>query len=289
MSVDLPASALASYERDGYLLLEAFVGDEWLARLNQATDALIHESRTAAPGDPRFDPEPDHSAERPRLRRINSPVDLDPVFEEFSLDGPAADLAQAILGPDVRFHHSKLNIKWNAGGEEVKWHQDIQFWPHTDFSPLTIGVYLCDVDDEMGPMGIVPGSHAGELYDLSGPDGRWTGSLGDADVARAGVETADYLKGPAGSVTVHNCCAVHGSAVNASDRMRPLLLQTYSRADSYPLLGVGTNGVAGRRAHQLIRGSAPDTLTVGGRTMPAAPDWFRGTYTSIFDYQQADD
>ena len=39
---------------------------------------------------------------------------------------------------------------------EIKWHQDIQFWPHTDFSPLTIGVYLADVDDVMGPMGVFP-------------------------------------------------------------------------------------------------------------------------------------
>lgn len=289
MAVQLPEGALDRYEADGYLLLESFVDDSWLARLNTATDRLIDASRTAASDDFRFDREPDHSPDDPRLRRINSPVDLDPTFEEFSLDGPAADLAQALLGPDVRFHHSKLNIKWNDGGEEVKWHQDIQFWPHTDFSPLTIGIYLCDVDEAMGPMGIVPGSHDGELYDLTSPDGRWSGSLSHDDVARAQVANADYLMGPAGSATVHNCCAVHGSAANESDRMRPLLLQTYSRADSYPLLGVGTNGKAGHNAHRLIRGSAPTSLTVQGRTMPTAPDWFRGTYTSIFDHQQADD
>lgn len=286
MAVVLPAGAIERYESDGYLLLESFVDHDWVDRLTAATDALIDQSRLCAPDDLRFDAEPDHLPDDPRLRRINSPVDLDPTFEEFSLDGPAADLAEALLGPDVRFHHSKLNIKWNDGGEEVKWHQDIQFWPHTDFSPLTIGVYLCDVDLEMGPMGIVPGSHDGELYDLTGPDGGWTGSLSDTDVARAAVETADFLMGPAGSVTVHNCCAVHGSAANESGRIRPLLLQTYSRADSYPLLGVGTNGKAGPNAHRLIRGSVPTTLTVGGRTMPAAPDWFRGDYTSIFDHQQ---
>ena len=44
------------------------------------------------------------------------------------------------------------NFKWADGGEAVEWHQDIQR-PHTDFSPLTIGVYLDDVDAEMGLMG----------------------------------------------------------------------------------------------------------------------------------------
>ena len=289
MAPALEPSLLDRYAEDGYLLLDSFVDADWLARLSQAMNRLIEQSRTAEPGDKRFDREPGHTAEEPRLRRINFPVDLDPVFAEFALDGPATDLAETLLGPDVRFHHSKLNIKWGGGGEEVKWHQDIQFWPHTDFSPLTIGVYLTDVDDEMGPMGIVPGSHTGELYDLTNPDGSWSGSLAEADVARANVDTADYLKGPAGSVTVHNCCCVHGSAPNDSNRSRPLLLQAYSRGDSFPLLGVGTNGKADRSAHQLVRGRPPTSLTVQGRTMPAAPDWYRGTYGSIFSVQQGDD
>lgn len=286
MALALEPATIDRYASDGYLLLPGHVDAAWLGRLNEAMHRLVDDSRTAEPGDRRFDPEPGHRADKPRLRRINSPVDLDAAFAAFALDGPATDLAEAILGPNIRFHHSKLNIKWADGGEEVKWHQDIQFWPHTDFSPLTIGVYLDDVDDDMGPMGIVPGSHTGELYDLRNPDGSWSGSLSETDVARASIERADYLKGPAGSVTVHNCCCVHGSAPNRSSRSRPLLLQTYSRADSYPLLGVGTNGKAGENAHQLVRGTLPLTLTVQGRTMPTAPDWYRGSYGSIFTVQQ---
>ena len=289
MTVPITEEQRGRYATDGYLLLPSLVDATWLGRLTDAMDRLIDESRTAPADDPRFDREPDHTADAPRLRRISFPVDNDPAFAEFALDGPATDLAEALLGPDVRFHHSKLNIKWSGGGEEVKWHQDIQFWPHTDFSPLTIGVYLTDTDHEMGPMGVVPGSHEGELFDLTNPDGSWSGSIRPTDVSRADVGRADYLTGPAGSVTVHNCCAVHGSAPNHSTRARPLLLQAYSRADSFPLLGVGTNGKADRSAHQLVRGSQPTTLTVGGRTMPAAPDWYRGSYRSIFSVQQAED
>ncbi len=280
----LTTEQLEHYESRGYLALDSWVSDEWLERLNAKLDELIEVSRTAEPGDRRFDTEPEHSADKPRLRRINTPTDVDPVFAEFALDGPATDLAQAILGPDIRFHHSKLNIKWHSGGDEVKWHQDIQFWPHTDFSPLTIGVYLRDVDDEMGPMGIVPGSHRGPLFDLADEQGTWTGALNDTDLTQVDLEAADYLKGPAGSVTVHNCCAVHGSQPNESTRMRPLLLQTYSRADSYPLIGVGANGATGRSGHQIVRGTPPTHIEVGGRRMPAAPDWSRG-YTSIFEVQ----
>ena len=138
----------------------------------------------------------------------------------------------------MRFHHSKLNYKWSDGGEEVKWHQDIQFfWPHTDFSPLTIGVYLDDVDDEMGPMGILPGSHVGPIFDQYAADGTWAGSISDEDVATLPIAQVKWLKGAAGTVTVHNCCAVHGSMPNHSPRVedcycRPIVTAMRSRSST---------------------------------------------------------
>ena len=73
-----------------------------------------------------------------------------------------------------------------------------------------------------------------------------------------------WLDGPAGSVTVHNCCLVHGSVANSSTRPRPLLLQTYSRADSYPILGIGANGVTGKRSGAVIGGDAQQSVTAMG-------------------------
>ena len=194
----------------------------------------------------------------------------------------------AILGGPVRFHHSKLNYKWSGGGEEVKWHQDIQFWPHTDFTPLTIGVYLDDVDDAMGPMGVLPGSHIGKLYDLYRTDGSWDGAMRDDDVASLPMEDMIWLQGPAGSVTVHNCCMVHGSMPNHSDRPRPLLLQTYSAFTSYPVLGIGANGVDGANSGRIVGGSSSQDLTVHGRAMRGAPDWRKQGPPTIFDSQQTD-
>lgn len=112
--------------------------------------------------------------------------------------GPILDLAEDLLGPDVRLHHSKLNSNWAAGGEEVKWHQDIQFWPHTNYSPLTIGVYLQGVTDEMAPMGVLPGSHNRKLYDLADSDGNWTGALNADDLERIDLDKVVWLKGTAG-------------------------------------------------------------------------------------------
>lgn len=88
------------------------------------------------------------------------------------------------------------------------------------------------------------------------------------------------------SVTVHNCCMVHGSLPNESPRSRPLLLQTYSAVDSYPVAGMGANGVTGRTSGVIIGGSATQLLEVDGRQLRGAPDWSAKGPPTIFGSQQ---
>lgn len=282
-------SQRADYEAQGYLCLPGFVGPEWLAELRDVTADFIEASRSETSSGKVFDLEPAHTARNPRLRRLISPVDQHPSYARFTFEGPPAELAAALLGSPVRFHHSKLNFKWSGGGEEVKWHQDIQFWPHTDFTPLTIGVYLDDVDDAMAPMGVLPGSHRGPLYDQYAPNGSWAGSMNDADVANLDLDQVVYLGGAAGSVTVHNCCMIHGSLPNNSSRPRPLLLQTYSAINSYPISHIGANGVLGSSGGRICGGESSQVLTIDGRHMHGAPDWSRKGPPTIFGSQQKDD
>ena len=231
------------YFRDGYLGVSGLVSDEWLNRLRKTTAEFVEISKTLnsqgvgpdGQKDRRFDLEPDHMPEAPRIRRLNSPIDFHEEYWAFASQGPFVEVAQDLLGPDVKFHHSKLNFKWSGGGEEVKWHQDIQFWPHTNYDVLTLGVYLEDVAEDMAAMGIIPGSHEGPLFDLYDHAGQWTGNIRDEEIPHIGVEHAEYLGGPAGTITVHNCRAIHGSPPNHSPNPRPLLLCAYSRADALPI------------------------------------------------------
>ena len=54
------------------------------------------------------------------------------------------------------------------------------------------------------------------------------------DAATLDLDRVDYMTGPAGSLTIHNCRTVHGSPPNQSDTGRPLLLYAYSSADAFP-------------------------------------------------------
>ena len=270
------------YFENGYLLLQDLIQGDELARLQEVTRGFVEESRRHAVSDEQFDLEPGHSAEAPRLRRLNKPVEYHPDYWRFASDSAVTDVAEDLLGPDVKFHHSKLNFKWAGGGEEVKWHQDIPFYPHTNYSVLAIGLYLADVDDEMGPMGIVPGSHKGRIYDHYNDRDQWVGALNDADAAGLPVEGADWLKGKAGSVTVHHCRAVHGSVPNRSERGRPLLINAFSSADA---LTITPNPAPCRYTGVLVRGKPARWAEFDDTPCLIPPDW-SGGYTSIFALQQ---
>ena len=274
-----------SYFETGYLLLERFVSHDWLERLRAVTDEFIEASRALTKSDGTLDLEPDHTAASPQLRRLCDPVEHHPVFWEFTSRGPIVDLAADLVGPDVKYHHSKLNFKWHGGGEEVKWHQDIQFWPHSNYTPLTIGVYLEDVRDDMAPMGVIPKSHEGELFDLYNEDEVWTGAIRESDLGRVALDDAVFLAGPAGSVTVHNCRMVHGSKPNTSPRSRPLLLQTYTSADALKLTSL-TDRLA--HSNQIVRGNPARWIDFDPRPCLIPPDWSKGT-PSIFAVQQEEE
>jgi hypothetical protein len=250
--------------------------------LNAVTEEFVVRSRALARSDAIFDLEPGHTSESPRLRRLMNPVEQHPTYWEFASESLLGDIAADLVGPNVKFHHSNLNFKWAAGGTEVKWHQDIQYWPHTNYSPLTFGTYLYDCGPEQAPLGVLPGSHNGPLYDLYDADGAWTGSLSDADAAAVPSEQAVYLPGPAGSVTVHNCRILHCSARNESDLGRPLLLNVYSAADAMPYTA---NPLNSSHAGEIVRGEPARWAVHDPRPCLLPPDW-SGGYTSLFALQQ---
>ena len=272
------------YFDNGYLLLEGIIGDEWIERLRAASDEFIERSRSVACSDAVFDLEPDHRTDAPRLRRISSPDQHHPTIWEYFTQSVVADIAAELVGPDVAFHHSKLNYKWAKGGEEVKWHYDIGFWPHTNYSPLTVGTLLYDCGMDQGPLGVIPGSHDWELAPQYDEDGKWIGCLNPADLARVDLSKATYLTGPAGSLTLHNCRMLHGSPRNQSASGRPLLLCTLASADARPYT---LNPLQPEHAGSILRGKPAAWAHHDPRPCPLPPDWSRG-YSSIFALQQRD-
>jgi len=284
-----PARVLTQAQREfyfeqGYLCVESLVPPETVAELQAITADFVEQSRKETSPGPIFDVAPDHTAERPVVRRIKSPDDRHAGYLAFTR-GLIADVAADLLGPDVLFHHSKLNFKWPDATSEVKWHQDIQFYPHTNYNVLAIGCYLADTDMSNGAVGILPGSHNGPLYDQYDAAGNWSGMLNDADNAAIDMDKAVYLTGPAGSITIHNCRTVHYSVASTSPNPRPLLLNSYSAADARAYT---PHPDPSSHAYELVRGEVARWAVHDPRPCQVPPDWSKG-YSSIFATQAGED
>ena len=272
------------YFEDGFLAVPGYIGGPWLARLRAVVTAKVEESRALTASDDQFDLAPDHTAAAPNIRRLRKAVDQHPELWSFAQDPAVVDLVADLVGPDVRFHSSKLNFKWSAGGDAVRWHQDIQAWPHTNFGVLTFGVYLDDTGPEQGPLTALPGTHRGTLFEQFDDDGRWTGAVGERDAATLATDTAVDLCGPAGTVVVLHCRVVHGSAANFSPRMRPLLLNVYAAADALPMTPLPAPTT---RTGLLVRGHEPAHVHMEPYPARLPPRWDQVGYRSIFAAQGA--
>ncbi|MGE0734095.1 MAG: phytanoyl-CoA dioxygenase family protein [Alphaproteobacteria bacterium] len=276
-----------AYFADGYILLERILPNEWVEKLRATTTEMTNRSRAVTKSDAVWDLDVGHSAARPRLRRLSCPCDHHPAYWDYVSSGKSllGNIAADLLGPDVKFHHSKLNFKVSDGGAEVKWHQDIPFWPHTNYSLLTIGTLIYDCDMANGALGVLPGSHDGKLHYQFNDKGEWTGCLSPDDVKALDMSKARYLEGPAGSLTIHHCRTVHGSAVNESPTDRPLFLVTLASSDA---MAYTHNPLQSKYEHFHIRGSKAKWAHHDPRPCPLPPDW-SGGYKSIFAYQQDED
>ena len=279
----LSDTQIKNYEEHSFLGLETFVQVELLSLRQDVTEQMIEETRTVTETNDKFDVEPDHASGNRRLRRLMMPQDQHGVDTKFALEGPIVDLAEVLLGPNIKSHHGKLNFKWSGGAAEIKWHQDVPSWPHTAYNVLTIGIALDDIDDHMGPMAVVPGSHKRPIYDHYDKDGNWRGYIDDADIQNIDVASTAHLKGAAGSITIHHCRSVHGSMPNNHPtRAHPLLLFAYSAANCLPLMPYNQpsryNGV-------IVRGQHPAYPVFEGEPCKLPPLRSKST-RSIFRAQQ---
>lgn len=233
MAFKLTDQQIAFYQDNGYLVVEGVLSPEKLARLRQETDAIIAGAADVAANDDLYDLEDSHRPDNPRVRRIKEPFRHNKFFWDLCADPDVTDIVAQLVGPDVRVYGGKMNIKAAGYGAPVEWHQDWAFYPHTNDHVLATGMLLDDCDEGNGPLMVLPGSHKGPVYDHHA-DGAFCGAF-DPTTTGLDVSKAVKLMGPAGSMTIHHVRAVHGSALNTSNRQRRLLLTEYAAADAWPI------------------------------------------------------
>jgi phytanoyl-CoA hydroxylase len=214
------------------------LGKDTLAKVRCVLGELVAGAASVTDHTDVYDLEPGHTPENPRVRRIKAPQKMHPIFDEIVRSAPVISILTKLIGPGLRLHGSKLNMKSAQYGSPVEWHQDWAFYPHTNDDILAIGVLLDDCDLENGPMLVTPGSHTGPtMWNHHGEDGCFAGLI-DPDLIQDEIKRAVPCIGKAGSMSFHHVRALHGSALNTSDRPRNLLLYEVAASDAWPLMGV---------------------------------------------------
>lgn len=124
-------------------------------------------------------------------------------------------VAQAIIGPNVQLHHTKMFIKPPENGSPFPMHQDYHYFPHAGNSMTAAIMHFDDAPIEKGCLRVVPGSHKLGPLDPVGED---------RHLPDYAIEDATPIPAKAGDVIFFNYLLIHGSGLNLSDEARTTLL-----------------------------------------------------------------
>ncbi|MCM2546908.1 phytanoyl-CoA dioxygenase family protein [Burkholderia glumae] len=254
------------YAHHGFVVVDNLFDAAKVGEAIRAIDELLDPANLGKA----FEMEPQDGA---TVRRIWSPTQKHEVFERLAADSALLDCIQQLIGDDVMFHYSKINMKGPKMGSIVKWHQDFSYYPHTNSDLVTALIFLDDATRENGCLRVIPGSHRRGLRSHE-IDGYFRGTVQDVAEAEA-VE----VEVQSGGVLFLHCLTLHASARNTSNLPRRTFLPAYRAADSFPIY-FGPHAAHNEPGVRLLRGQASRVARVeaGLHHLPIAERDFGSLY-----------
>lgn len=254
------------YAEYGYLVIERLFDTEQVGRALAAIDALLDPDNPDKPYE--FEPH-----DGTTVRRIWAPTQKHPAFREMAADPRLLDVIEALIGENVLFHYSKLNMKGPKVGSVVEWHQDFSYYPHTNTDLVTALIFFDDSTRANGCLRVIPRSHRRGLlsHDVGG---FFRGKVQGVDETQA-----VSIMVPAGSVLFLHCLTLHASARNESSLPRRTFLPAYRAADAFPIY-FGPHAAHNEPGTELLRGKHAKAARVeaGTHALPIAEREFGSLY-----------
>ena len=128
------------------------------------------------------------------------------------------DVAEAIIGPDIILHHTKLFQKPTENGMPFTIHQDWSYFPSVKDTMMAAVIHVSPATDKMGCLRVYPGSH--KLGRVPHTGGQEPCEFLD----QYPLENATVLEAEPGDVVFFNYFTIHGSMHNRSRRLRKTVL-----------------------------------------------------------------
>ena len=128
------------------------------------------------------------------------------------------DAVEAVLGPDIILHHTKLFQKPAEMGAPFPMHQDWSYFPSDKDTMMAAIIHVSAATDEMGCLRVYPGSHKlGRIEDSHG-------QTEHEMLLRYPIQDALPLEAEPGDVVLFNYLTIHGSMPNRSNHVRKTVL-----------------------------------------------------------------
>jgi ectoine hydroxylase-related dioxygenase (phytanoyl-CoA dioxygenase family) len=273
----LTPQQIAQYREEGYTLLHGFLSRDAVEAVLADIKDLTGTATAAHHDSTRMEMEPNQPPEGRKVRRLYEPCTYYPRFRSLSESKELLDVIEQLIGPNLFFHLSKVNMKPAVMGSVVDWHQDLTYYPLTNTDSVTVLFYLDDADASNGCLQVIPRAHHRVMDHTSKEifQGRVTENV---DASKA-----VFLEAKAGSAILMHCLTPHASAPNLSPHSRTTLIMAYRAADAFPIhLNVRTEA---QEAHvRLVRGEALTLARFGLASFPI-PRFPRDT-KSLYELQE---
>lgn len=209
------------YHEQGYLILEDILTADGVERMIDECMAAW----TAEKGE--FDPDKTW-LENALLPNIHHRSQL---VRDYYFEGPLVDMAEQIIGPNLKGVTSQLTFKMRGNTKPFHWHQDNGYGELDPYNALTCLTALDETDQSNGCLWIIPGSHK---------EGQLGTGLTNADKTKrteikiqADESKAVPVPMKPGQSLVFNCWMLHKSDGNLStERDRRVLFLRYADADA---------------------------------------------------------
>ncbi len=204
---------IEAFRRDGFVVVPDLLSPQELDRFGASVDAAVARRTEAG-----LRPLSERSRyEQSFLQVVNLWEDF-PDVRELTFHPRVTRTAARLLGVEcLRLWHDQALYK-EPGGRETDPHQDQPYWPITETRTITAWIPFGPIDDEIGPMGYLPGSHRRGLRKFVNI---FFGEAPDllADPKLEGLEPV-FPKVPGGAIAFHHGLTVHLAKPNRSRRMR---------------------------------------------------------------------
>jgi phytanoyl-CoA hydroxylase len=248
--------------KNGYVSYPGLLDAGELKTLLDEIHRISDGSTLASHDKTRLEMEPEQKPDGRLVRRIYEPCTHYAPFRELSEMPKLLDAVESLLGPDLLFHYSKINMKPPSIGSVVEWHQDLSYYPLTNSSSLAVLIYLDDADVENGCLQMIPGRHNDRLLNHV-RDGYFVGKV----VEPVDESQAVPVEGKAGTAIFMHCLTPHASVTNRSNRPRRTLILSYRAADAFPIYSGDVTGEL-ERATRLARGKPADCARFSFQQFP---------------------